>query len=82
MAAILSLLTTFQAGFSAYNLYLFSIAIPKLQKYEETSEKAAKYSNMAENELYKTRVTQASGVGSVCPPYPFSLRHPISLPLP
>ena len=63
------------ASFSAYTLYLSSIAIQNLQKYEETSKKAAKYSNTAEQQLHKTRTTQASGVLSVPPPplsfYPF-----------
>ncbi|KAL8820158.1 MAG: hypothetical protein Q9223_001575, partial [Gallowayella weberi] len=36
------------------------IAITNLQKYEERSEKAAKHSETAAHELYKTRVTQGS----------------------
>ena len=42
------------------------IAITNLQKYEEKSEKAAKHLDKAAHELYKTRVTQASGAGAVC----------------
>lgn len=64
-SAILTILHFLQAAFSAYNLYLASIAIPKLQKYEETSKTAAKYSNIAENQLHKTRTTQASGTLAV-----------------
>jgi hypothetical protein len=63
--AFLSLLHALQASFSAYTLYLSSIAIRNLQKYEKTSKKAAKYSNTAEQQLHKTRTTQASGALSV-----------------
>jgi hypothetical protein len=76
MATLLSILHALQASFSAYTLYLSSISIRNLQKYEETSKKAAKYSNIAEQQLYKTRTTQASGVISV-PPY--FLPKPVSL---
>lgn len=58
-----------QAAFSAYNLYLSSICITKLQKYEEKSEKAAEWSNTAAKQLHKTRTTQASGTAAVCPPF-------------
>lgn len=64
-SVILAILYSLQAAFSAYNLYLASIAIQKLQKYEEKSKTAAKYSNIAENQLYKTRTTQASGTLAV-----------------
>ncbi len=60
-AVLLPLLHVSQACLSAYTLYLASLTIPKLQQYEETSEKAAKYSNTAEHQLHKTRMTQASG---------------------
>ena len=40
-------------------------AITRLQEYEDVSKKAAKISGTAENELYKTRVTEASGALSV-----------------
>lgn len=60
-----TLINGFQAAFSAYNLYLASISITNLQKYEEKSKKAAKYSNIAENQLHKTRTTQASGTIAV-----------------
>lgn len=64
-SAILTLLHAGQAAFGGYNLYLASIAISKLQEYEETSEKAAQYSNTAEHQLHKTRTTQASGTIAV-----------------
>jgi hypothetical protein len=63
--ALLSLLHALQAFFSAYTLYLSSIAVQNLQKYEKTSKKAAKYSNIAGQQLHKTRTTQASGALSV-----------------
>ena len=66
--ALISLLHALQASFSAYTVYLSSISIRNLQKYEETSKKAAKYSNIAEQQLHKTRTTQASGTLSVPPP--------------
>src|SRR3989337_242146 len=67
---ILNVLHTAQAAFGAYNLYLASISISNLQQYEEKSEKAAKYSNVAENQLHKTRTTQASGTIAVIIPLP------------
>jgi hypothetical protein len=60
-------LHAFQAAFSAYNLYLSAIAVTKLQKYEEKSEKAAEWSNVAATQLHKTRTTQASGTAAVRP---------------
>ncbi|KAK7950890.1 uncharacterized protein PG986_006618 [Apiospora aurea] len=36
-------------------------AIQNLQKYEDTTQKLAKYSNEAERQLKKTRATQAAG---------------------
>jgi hypothetical protein len=68
--ALLSLLHALLASFSAYTLYLSSIAIRHLQKYESTSKTAAKYSNTAEYQLHKTRTTQASGALSVPSPFP------------
>jgi hypothetical protein len=65
-SAILSVLYAFQAAYSAYNLYLASISISNLQQYEDATKKAAKYSNIAENQLHKTRTTQASGAITVC----------------
>lgn len=41
------------------------IAITNLQRYEERTEKAAKHLDKAERDLYKTRVTQASGAAAV-----------------
>ncbi|EPE27894.1 hypothetical protein GLAREA_04685 [Glarea lozoyensis ATCC 20868] len=58
---VLSIIYSLQAAFSAYSLYLASISIQNLQKYEEKSEKAAEWSNTAEKQLHKSRTTQASG---------------------
>ncbi len=78
--ALFSLLHALQASLSAYTLYLSSIAIQNLQKYEKTSKKAAKYSNTAEQQLYKTRTTQASGALSVPSPYSFFLFLLLTIP--
>lgn len=55
-----------QVALSAYALLHSSISIPNLQKYEETSKKAARISSTAENELNMTRKTQAAGAVGVC----------------
>ncbi|KAK0622662.1 hypothetical protein B0T14DRAFT_405133, partial [Immersiella caudata] len=49
---------------SAYSLYHSSQSIPKLRKYEEKAEKAAKWSNTAERRLWDTRYTVGAGVAS------------------
>ncbi|KAF5867823.1 uncharacterized protein Bfra_007020 [Botrytis fragariae] len=64
-AAILGLIGTGQIAFTGYNLYLSSIAIPKLLSYEDKAVKAAKYSNIAEEQLFKTRTTQAASAGAL-----------------
>lgn len=46
------------------------VAITNLLQYEERTEKAAKYIDKAANDLYKTRVTQASGAAAVRTHYP------------
>ncbi|KAF2845899.1 hypothetical protein T440DRAFT_472367 [Plenodomus tracheiphilus IPT5] len=50
---------------SAYGLYLSYQNITRLQQYENTSEKAAKWSNTAAQRLRKTRTTQTSGTVGV-----------------
>ena len=50
---------------SLYATKISYLAIKNLQKYEERSEKAAKYFDKAARDLYKTRVTQASGAAAV-----------------
>lgn len=65
VSALLPLLHLPQACLSAYTIYLSSIVVPKLQRYEEKSEKAAEWSNTAEHQLHKTRTTQTSGALTV-----------------
>lgn len=60
-----------QSLVSLYGLAVSYFSITNLQKYEEQSEKAAKYSGTAEHQLHKTRTTQASGALSVCIPLCF-----------
>jgi hypothetical protein len=59
-AVLLGLLSTYGASVS-YR------AVTRLRAYEETSEKAAEWSNTAAQRLYKTRTTQAGGAISVRP---------------
>ena len=68
MPSFSEILHTLQAVCSAYGTYLSYRSIASLRKYEEKSEKAAKWSNTAEQQLYKTRITQASGLGAVSVP--------------
>jgi hypothetical protein len=75
VSALLAILHALQAAFGAYNLYLSSISIRNLQKYEERSKQAAKYSNIAEHQLYKTRTTQASGAIAVNPTASLIVNH-------
>lgn len=41
-------------------------AIRRLRQYEDATKKAAKYSSTADNELQRTRTTQAAGAITVC----------------
>ena len=59
------ILTPFLLLLSLYAAQKSYIAITNLQKYEERSEKAAKHLDKAAHDLYKTRVTQASGAAAV-----------------
>lgn len=65
-------LTPLLALLSLYAAQKSYIAITNLQQYEERTEKAAKHLDKAAHDLYKTRVTQASGAAAVC--IPTSLR--------
>lgn len=58
-------LTPLLAILSLYAAQKSYMSITNLQKYEERSEKAAKHLDKAARELYKTRVTQASGAAAV-----------------
>jgi hypothetical protein len=62
------LLHTGQVALCAYGAYVSFIAIRNLQKYEDMSKKAAKYSFEAERQLHKTRTTQSSGAICVSGP--------------
>jgi len=48
-----------------YTLSLSYRSISNLRVYEDKAQKAAKYSNVAQHQLHKTQVTEASGVGAV-----------------
>lgn len=53
-------------GLSLFGVACSYFAITKLRGYEETTKKLAKWSNVVEQELSKTRTTQASGAIAVC----------------
>ena len=62
---------------SAISLYAAQksyIAITNLLRYEERSERAAKHSETAAHQLWKTRATQGSSAGAVGSYLPFVLR--------
>ena len=65
LAPIISLVSLYAAQKSY-------IAITNLRQYEERSERAAKYSDTAAHQLWKTRATQGSSAGAVSP---FSFHH-------
>ena len=54
-----------QSLLSLYGLSISYFSITNLQKYEEQTKKAAKWSTTAEHQLHKTRTTQASGALTV-----------------
>lgn len=60
-----TILAPFLLLLSLYAAQKSYIAITNLQKYEERTEKAAKHLEKAGRDLYKTRVTQASGAAAV-----------------
>lgn len=67
MSRILSTITTLALSVVAvYAARKSYIAITNLLRYEERSEKAAKHSETAAHELYKTRATQGSSAAAVC----------------
>jgi hypothetical protein len=64
----MSLIATYhlaQACLCGYTGYLSYSAITRLQQYEQTSETAAQYSQVAADQLHKTRTTQTSGAIAV-----------------
>lgn len=54
-------------GLSLFGVVNSYVAITKLRGYEDTTKKLAKWSSVVENELHKTRTTQASGALAVGP---------------
>jgi hypothetical protein len=73
MAALLKLPPVALSLVSAYGLFHSYQSIIRLREYEETTKKAAKYSNTAADQLFKTRTTQGSAAVSVGAP---PLSHP------
>lgn len=61
----LQLMHVCQAILCGYGAYQSYVAITNLRKYEETTKKLAKWSSTAEEQLHKTRTTQASGALAV-----------------
>lgn len=70
-----TILTPLIALLSLYAAQKSYIAITNLQRYEERTEKAAKHLDKADRDLYKTRVTQASGAAAVRHPCIFRIWH-------
>jgi len=62
---LLQLVHIAQSLISIYGLSISYFSVTNLQKYEEQSKKAAKWSGAAEHQLHKTRTTQASGALTV-----------------
>ena len=54
-----------QLCLNGYTGYLSYVAISKLLTWEQNAETAAKYSNVAAEQLHKTRTTQAAGAVTV-----------------
>ena len=58
LTVVLSLIIAVVSG---YCLFESAQSIPKLKKYEERAEKAAEWSNAADERLWETRRTVAAG---------------------
>lgn len=71
-----TVLTPLLALLSLYAAQKSYIAITNLQQYEERTEKAAEHLDKAKHDLYKTRVTQASGAAAVRIPLPSCWSYP------
>ena len=65
-----------QVALSAYGAYQSYIAITNLRTYEATTKKLAKWSDVVDRELHKTRTTQASGAIAVRLSYDLSIKSP------
>lgn len=64
---ILSIMT---GAVSAAALFISGSSIPRLRKYEDKAEKAAEWSNIAEERLWNTRYTVGAGIAAVSPFFP------------
>jgi len=62
----LALLPVPLVALSAYTLYHSYNSIQNVRAYEEPAERAAKYSNIAEDALNQTRTTEGAGAIAVC----------------
>jgi hypothetical protein len=67
-----------QVVLSLYGLRYSFTAITNLQKYEEATKKAAKWSKEAEDQLFKTRMTQGTGIITVHNPHPPDSDHALT----
>ncbi|KAM9884810.1 hypothetical protein VDGL01_00995 [Verticillium dahliae] len=61
MVLISNILTLLVTAASGYAVYFSAQSIPKLQKYEQTAEKAAEWSSTAKKQLWDTRYTVGAG---------------------
>ncbi|KAM0325926.1 hypothetical protein ACHAQA_007231 [Verticillium albo-atrum] len=61
MVLISNILTVLVTAASGYAVYFSAQSIPKLQKYEQTAEKAAEWSAAAKKQLWDTRYTVGAG---------------------
>lgn len=64
-AYVFALLPAALAGLSAYTLYHSYNSIQNVRAYEDPAERAAKYSNIAEDQLSQTRTTEGAGAVAV-----------------
>ena len=60
-----ALLNCSQVALSSFALYYSVVSIRKLQRYEDATQRAAQYSNTAEEQLNRTRTTQGAGAIAV-----------------
>lgn len=67
---ILSIMT---GAVSAAALFISGSSIPRLRKYEDKAEKAAEWSNIAEERLWNTRYTVGAGIAAVSPFFPLMI---------
>lgn len=65
MAFLSTTLSLGIAALSVHCLYYSAQSIPKLQKYEDRTKKAARWSNAAEKRLWDTRYTVGAGFAMV-----------------